>query len=201
MFSREKDSGDLSWGGNGSIPVPRFLRFRRLLLAIVVTAVVSLAFFHHRPVVNEVEDNILRYLSLSSEEQVKLHNHQLAALHAGLAQCAAIKARPVSTTDANRRNPRAVQSAPPILIKNATLIDGDGSILSGRSILLSDGVVKEIGEDIKLPENCKAIEVHGRYVSPGLVDMVTLPLCSLLIPAFTCRREFTSGTIWHGRLE
>jgi dihydroorotase-like cyclic amidohydrolase len=65
-----------------------------------------------------------------------------------------------------------VRSALPILIKNATLIDGDGSILSAHSILLSEGIVKEIGEDIKPPENCKVIQAQGRYVSPGLVDMV-----------------------------
>src|SRR5277367_3876297 len=174
MFLREKGFGETARGGTGSIPVPRFSRFRRLLLAIVVTAIVFLVFFHDPPVANDVEENILRYLSLSSEEQVKLHNHQLAALQAGLAQCAAIKAQPVSTADENRRNPRAVQSAPPIVIKNATLIDGDGSILSGRSILLFEGLVKEIGDDIKAPENCKIIEVGGRYVSPGLVDMVKI---------------------------
>jgi hypothetical protein len=173
MFSREKGFGDLSRRGNGSIPVPRFSRFRRLILAILVV-IVFLALFHDRSVASDVEENILRYLSLTSEEQVKLHNHQLAALQAGLAQCAAIKSQPVSSADANRRNPRAVQSAPPVLIKNATLIDGDGSILSGRSILLSEGIVKEIGDDITAPENCKVVEVGGRYVSPGLVDMVKI---------------------------
>jgi imidazolonepropionase-like amidohydrolase len=60
------------------------------------------------------------------------------------------------------------------LIKNATLIDGDGSILSGRSLLLSEGTVKVIGDDITAPKNCKVIEVGGRYVSPGLVDMVKI---------------------------
>lgn len=172
MLSREKGPGDMSRGGNGSIPVPRFSRLRRFLLAVTVTAIVFLAFFREQPAANGVEETILRYLSLPSEEQVKLDNHRLVALQAGLAQCATIKAQPVSAADENRRNPRAVRSALPILIKNATLIDGDGSILSAHSILLSEGIVKEIGEDIKPPENCKVIQVQGRYVSPGLVDMV-----------------------------
>ena len=174
MFFREKGFGDLSRGGNGSIPVPRFSRVRRLGLAIIVIAIVFLAFFHDRPVASDVEENILRYLSLTSEEQVKLDNHRLAALQAGLAQCATIKAKPVSTADANRRNPRAVPSALPVLIKNATLIDGDGSISSNRSILLLEGIVKEIGINIKARENCTVIEAGGRYVSPGLVDMVKI---------------------------
>ena len=174
MFSREKSRREISRGGSSPRPVPRLSRFRRLLPPLFLGAIVFFAFFHDQHLSNNVEETILRYLSLSSEEQLKFHDHRLAALQAGLAQCAAINAPPVSSADANRRNPRAVKSVPPVLIKNATLIDGDGSIFSGRSILLFEGVVKEIGDDITGPGNSKVIDVGGRYVSPGLVDMVRI---------------------------
>jgi len=52
------------------------------------------------------------------------------------------------------------------------LVDGDGTLTLGVSILLDEGVVKEIGEHIDHPKNAKVINVRGRYVTPGLVDMV-----------------------------
>ena len=174
MFAREKTAGDNSRGGSSSLAVPRVSKFRRLLLAILVAIFIFFSLFRDQSATNEIEESILRYVSLSSEEQARLHNHQLAALRTGLEQCATIKAKPVSTTDVNRVNPRALQSAQPVLIKNATLIDGDGSILTGHSILLKDGVVKEVGLDVIGPENSKVIDVGGRYISPGLLDMVKI---------------------------
>ena len=44
----------------------------------------------------------------------------------------------------------------------------------GYQFYLSAGVIKEIGDNIEAPENAKLIDVGGRYVSPGLVDMVLL---------------------------
>ena len=119
-----------------------------------------------------VEESILRYLSLSSEEQSKLHDNQLAALEAGLRQCAIIKEQPVTFFDESRTNPRAVKGASPIFIRNATLIDGDGSIRWGYSILLREGIISKIGQDIDSPKDAKIVDAGGRYVSPGLVDMV-----------------------------
>jgi adenine deaminase len=89
-----------------------------------------------------------------------------------LRQCAQLNQQPVSVFDERRDNPRAVKSAPPILIKNANLIDGDGSVINDVSVLLADGVIKQIAHDIDAPEDAKIIQAGGRYVSPGLVDMV-----------------------------
>jgi hypothetical protein len=145
---------------------------RRLIFAISVTAILFLVYLPTRRETFGIEETVLRYLSLSSEEQEKLHDSQLAILNAGLKQCAYIKEQPVTDFDAMRKNPRAVQGTPPILIRNATLIDGDGSVFTGYCILLSNGVISKIGPAIEAPENAKVLDVHGRYVSPGLVDMV-----------------------------
>lgn len=152
---------------------PRSRTFRRLAsAAIIATILLLLIHFRSNPVDNNVEETILRYLSLSSEEEAKLRAQQLASMQEGLRQCAFISQEPVSMADERRINPRAVTSAPSILLKNATLIDGDGSIVREISILLAEGVIKEIGRELDGLQNVKLIDVGGRYVSPGLIDMV-----------------------------
>jgi hypothetical protein len=111
-------------------------------------------------------------LSLSNEDQIRLHNSRLASLHEGLQKCAAINSRPVSVFEPDRTNPRAVPSTPDVLIRNASLIDGDGKTTHGVSILLSEGVIKDIAFELSPPEGARVIDARGRYVTPGIVDMV-----------------------------
>jgi len=44
----------------------------------------------------------------------------------------------------------------------------------GLSILLDQGLIAEISDNMDTPEKAKVIDVGGRYVSPGLVDMVCI---------------------------
>ena len=175
---RKGFDGDLAIHNEGSrIPhFPKRKSIRRFILAVLITAIPFIAYIHNKGVTYNVEESILRYLSLTNEEQARLHNHQLASLVAGLKQCASINQRPISVSDEKRTNPRATRSASPFVIKNATLIDGDGSILARSSILLSEGVIKQIDHDVDHPEEARIIDAGGRYVSPGLVDMVQLSL-------------------------
>ena len=175
-MSRVSKAFESDFGGDGtSFGISRLSRLRsarRIILALSVTALLLLTYIRNYQAPYGVENSILRYLSLTSEEQARLHNHKLAALKDGLVKCAKIQQRPVLVTDTTRSNPRAVKNAPPILIRNATLIDGDGSVLSGSSILLADGVVKGVGSELDAPEGAKIIDAGGRYITPGLVDMV-----------------------------
>ena len=150
---------------------PRLVR--RFLVSVFIGSLLTLTYFHTRGITNKVEEGVLRYLS--TEEQARLHDHQLQVLQDGLKRCAAINERPVSIADNTRKNPRAVRGAPPILIKNATLIDGDGLTLESQEILLSDGIIVNIGHDLEHPNEAKVIHAGGRYVTPGLVDMVIGP--------------------------
>ena len=145
---------------------------RVLLVAIVFSTLLFLASYRSIRIRYDVESKILRCLSLSTEEQTQWHDHQLEVLRDGLRQCAWITESPVSKADITRSNPRAIPSAPPVLIQNASLFDGDGTLTYGVSILLDEGIVKEISQYINPPANAKVINVRGRYVSPGLVDMV-----------------------------
>jgi hypothetical protein len=148
---------------------------RRTVFAISVSALLILALLYYDQRGVAVEEVILRYLALNNEDQARLHDNQLASLQAGLRQCGQIGQKPVSEFHEDRNNPRAVKAAPPVLIVNATLIDGDGSITKDVSILLSDGIIKQIAHDLEVPENAKVINASGRYVSPGIVDMVYTP--------------------------
>lgn len=87
-------------------------------------------------------------------------------------RCALIKETPAAEFEETRTNPRAVTSTQPILIRNATLIDGNGSVVESCSVLLSNGVFTKIGHGVDIPEHAKVIDVGGRYVTPGIIDMV-----------------------------
>ncbi|PYI36280.1 amidohydrolase [Aspergillus indologenus CBS 114.80] len=72
-----------------------------------------------------------------------------------------------------RWNPVAGQKEA-IVIQNATLFDGE-SILDDRvDIIFDAGVIRSVlptSQHTALPANAQVIDVHGSFVTPGLVDM------------------------------
>ncbi len=60
----------------------------------------------------------------------------------------------------------------PLLLKNATIIDGDASVQPYRgSVLLLKGTIKAIyRNDKKLPRVSDQIDCTGKYITPGLTD-------------------------------
>lgn len=58
-----------------------------------------------------------------------------------------------------------------LLIKNATLwTSGPSGILKSTDLLIVDGKIKAIGENLKTPRNAEVINVNGKHVTPGLID-------------------------------
>jgi hypothetical protein len=96
-----------------------------------------------------------------------------SAFEEGLQKCRQLKAiRAESYSDVKRKNPRAVNGTPDVLLKNAVVWDGEGNILQNVNVLLQDGVVKAVGKDVEATgANTEVIDVKGHIVSPGLVDM------------------------------
>jgi len=161
----------------GAIPIRRFVsrrHLRRIVVAVLLVALYFFVTFSEKSEITSIEDAIQRYLSHNTEEQTRLEENRLKTLAEGLRQCASIKERPISQFDSSRANPRAVKSAPPVVINNASIIDGDGAMRRGLSILLDQGLIAEISDNMDTPEKAKVIDVGGRYVSPGLVDMVCI---------------------------
>jgi hypothetical protein len=66
-----------------------------------------------------------------------------------------------------------------LLLKNVNVVDVDaGTVIAGRSVILSDGHIKEIGaqESVRAPAGARVIDGSGRYLMPALWDMHTHPM-------------------------
>ena len=66
-----------------------------------------------------------------------------------------------------------------LLLKNVNVVDIDsGAIVAGRSVVVSEGYIKEIGaqETVRAPAGARVIDGSGRYLMPALWDMHTHPM-------------------------
>ncbi|MEC2071592.1 amidohydrolase [Alkalihalophilus marmarensis] len=55
----------------------------------------------------------------------------------------------------------------------ATIITGTGEILEKAALLVNEGKVVDAGERIDLPEEAEVIDMEGKYITPGLIDVHT----------------------------
>ncbi|RDW68972.1 uncharacterized protein DSM5745_08732 [Aspergillus mulundensis] len=100
-------------------------------------------------------------------------------LYEGLQQCYETVNHPKGETapSADRHNPRwnAVSGQKtPIAIQNATLFDGETTLPYSVDIVFDAGVVRSVtptNSNNSLPEDAEIINVHGKHVTPGLVDL------------------------------
>jgi imidazolonepropionase-like amidohydrolase len=76
----------------------------------------------------------------------------------------AVKAGPFASTYAPLPGKTTV-------IRNAIILVGDGARLDGGSLLLKDGKVAAIGSTVEAPADALVIDAHGRFVTPGLIDV------------------------------
>ncbi len=61
--------------------------------------------------------------------------------------------------------------APPLVIRNATLIDGTGKPPQpNQQILIVHGAIQEIGPKVNPPDKAQEIDAAGKFVIPGLID-------------------------------
>jgi imidazolonepropionase-like amidohydrolase len=59
----------------------------------------------------------------------------------------------------------------PVLIRDATVLIGDGTRIDGGDVLLRDGKVAEVAADIEVAADVTVIDAKGRWVSPGIIDV------------------------------
>jgi N-acyl-D-aspartate/D-glutamate deacylase len=64
-------------------------------------------------------------------------------------------------------------SRPDILIRNATVFDGSKSPPLITSVLVQDGVVSKIGDDIATPQGAEIVDASGMWLIPGMLDIHT----------------------------
>ena len=106
-----------------------------------------------------------------------MRNAIAAALLMTLAGCAAMapppkKAAPVRI-DLNPY-PSTYVRYPGVttLIRNATVLDGEGGRIDHGSLLFADGKIVAIGgPELAAPEGSNVIDAAGRYVTPGIIDI------------------------------
>ena len=92
-----------------------------------------------------------------------------AALALGLATAADARTT-VLKNDPYPSTYRAVEGVE-TLIRNATVLIGDGSRLDGADVLFRDGEIRRVGRDLDVPAKATVIEAEGRWVTPGLIDV------------------------------
>jgi imidazolonepropionase-like amidohydrolase len=71
-------------------------------------------------------------------------------------------------------NPRHNPHQPPILLRNATVYNGLGVVAVGVDIQLKQGLITAIsvGRSLSVDDSMTLVyDLHGRVVTPGLVDM------------------------------
>ncbi|MEC7290004.1 MAG: amidohydrolase [Pseudomonadota bacterium] len=56
------------------------------------------------------------------------------------------------------------------LLKDATVLDGIGGQIDGGDVLIVDGKVAEVAEDIPAPDGATVIDASGKWVTPGIID-------------------------------
>ncbi len=84
---------------------------------------------------------------------------------AGVLACVALKAHAEAF-------PSTYQApvGPPVLLKNATVLTGDGQRLDNASIYLADGKVTWVGSGEVAP-NTRIVDATNQWITPGLIDV------------------------------
>ena len=57
-----------------------------------------------------------------------------------------------------------------VLIKNGTVITVTNGTMENTDVLVEDGIITEIGQDIKAPRNVEVIDATNQFVMPGIID-------------------------------
>lgn len=119
-----------------------------------------------------------RYVYRSSPSSVKLSESHLSRLDAGLQKCAEYNSAPIkypipSETRTNPRwNPKTGQNET-IVLRNATLFDGETILKGSFDIQFTDGIIKSVSAagTFGFNPDVKTWDLGGKFVSPGLVDL------------------------------
>jgi imidazolonepropionase-like amidohydrolase len=56
------------------------------------------------------------------------------------------------------------------LLKDATVLDGIGGQIEAGDVLLVDGKISQIAEEIEAPDGATVINASGKWVTPGIID-------------------------------
>jgi len=57
-----------------------------------------------------------------------------------------------------------------VVIRNATILTVTNGTLEDADILITDGIITEIGSDVRAPRGTTEVDAAGKFVMPGIID-------------------------------
>ena len=57
-----------------------------------------------------------------------------------------------------------------VLIKDGTVLTITNGTIENGDVLIEDGIITQIGEDISAPDGVDVVDASGKYVMPGIID-------------------------------
>jgi len=63
------------------------------------------------------------------------------------------------------------QASDTVLLRNATVLTGTGERIDGGDVLISDGRIQAIGQNLSVPSGADVIDASGHWITPGLIDV------------------------------
>ena len=59
-----------------------------------------------------------------------------------------------------------------LVLKNALIFDGvHEALLEGASVVIENGIIRDVGARASTPKNAQSVELQGRFLMPGLLDL------------------------------
>ncbi|KIQ96925.1 amidohydrolase [Lysobacter sp. A03] len=64
-----------------------------------------------------------------------------------------------------------VIASPAVLIQGATVLTGTGERMDGADVLMVDGRIAEVGQNLSVPANTTVVDGRNKWVTPGIIDV------------------------------
>lgn len=61
-------------------------------------------------------------------------------------------------------------NASPTLLREATVLDGNGNRFENTDVYLIGGKIKKVGRSLKVPADTEIIDANGKWITPGIID-------------------------------
>jgi hypothetical protein len=140
-------------------------RFRRRRLAVIVALVLGATVLLH-------SESVAIWATTSTNVQEDFFLQDLTKCHASVHRSQQRQAATIERENP-RWNPKTGQKSA-IVLKNATLFDGESSLADPVDILFESGLIKSVTVSSAanlFPRNAEIQDLEGKFVTPGLVDM------------------------------
>jgi imidazolonepropionase-like amidohydrolase len=64
----------------------------------------------------------------------------------------------------------APRASAPVVLRGATVIDGEGGEIASADVAIADGKIVAVGAGLAAPSGATEIDARGKFVTPGIID-------------------------------